>query len=392
MIGVGGVGTISGFSEAGRKIKRSNRGRVRRLPATHERRGRTSQMDRDYPTTGRYSPQDVDAVLIATPDHWHAQMALEAMAAGKDVYLEKPMTHTVKEARQVYECSVRTKDRPGGLADHVGRSVAQGTQGHPGRHDRQDDHEPGLLPSELERQTAAPGEWNWTIDPWRARRAKGDDYVDWKMWLGAAPTRPWDPDRFFRFRKYWDYSGGIATDLFYHVMAPLNLVLGRWRISLSCSRYRWNLHLQGWSRGARHLHAGRRLSQRPQRRAQLLHGQQPSHPRPDPRRRRDHCDGRARPVRGGDRLYNGNPERLDRETFIKEIRSRRRCSSRSNRGHPTARTFFSACGPVRSRCSGLTAYKAMVPIAMSVESYRCGQILYFDEKNQKVVTKPLKKA
>ena len=46
------------------------------------------------------------------------------------------------------------------------------------------------------------------------------------MWLGAAPKRPWSPDRFFRFRKYWDYSGGIATDLFYHVMAPLNLVWG----------------------------------------------------------------------------------------------------------------------------------------------------------------------
>jgi len=43
------------------------------------------------------------------------------------------------------------------------------------------------------------------------------------MWLGKAPQHPWDPDRFFRFRKYWDYSGGIATDLFYHVVAPLNI-------------------------------------------------------------------------------------------------------------------------------------------------------------------------
>ena len=53
---------------------------------------------------------------------------------------------------------------------------------------------------------------------------KGDDYIDWKMWLGhRRPKRPCDADRFFRFRKYWDYSGGIATRPFYHVVAPLNI-------------------------------------------------------------------------------------------------------------------------------------------------------------------------
>jgi predicted dehydrogenase len=67
------------------------------------------------------------------------------------------------------------------------------------------------------------GEWNWPIDPNAGPDNKGEDYVDWKMWLGSAPNRPWDPDRFFRFRKYWDYSGGIATDLFFHVAAPLNI-------------------------------------------------------------------------------------------------------------------------------------------------------------------------
>ena len=46
------------------------------------------------------------------------------------------------------------------------------------------------------------------------------------MWLGGAPQRPFNADRFFRFRKYWDYSGGIATDLFYHVVAPLNICWG----------------------------------------------------------------------------------------------------------------------------------------------------------------------
>ena len=59
----------------------------------------------------------------------------------------------------------------------------------------------------------------------RGRRAgrEEENYIDWKMWLGKAPKRPFDADRFFRFRKYWDYSGGIATDLFFHVVAPLNI-------------------------------------------------------------------------------------------------------------------------------------------------------------------------
>jgi predicted dehydrogenase len=75
-------------------------------------------------------------------------------------------------------------------------------------------------------RNSVEGEWNWKIDPAAGPEAKGDDYIDWKMWLGKAPKRPYDADRFFRFRKYWDYSGGIATDLFFHVMAPFNICWG----------------------------------------------------------------------------------------------------------------------------------------------------------------------
>jgi predicted dehydrogenase len=72
-------------------------------------------------------------------------------------------------------------------------------------------------------RNSTEGEWNWPIDASAGPDGKGEDYIDWKMWLGPAPKRPYDADRFFRFRKYWDYSGGIATDLFYHVVAPLNI-------------------------------------------------------------------------------------------------------------------------------------------------------------------------
>jgi predicted dehydrogenase len=67
------------------------------------------------------------------------------------------------------------------------------------------------------------GEWNWDIDADAGPNGKGENYLDWKTWLGPAPARPYDADRYFRFRKYWDYSGGIATDLFFHVVAPLNI-------------------------------------------------------------------------------------------------------------------------------------------------------------------------
>ena len=70
------------------------------------------------------------------------------------------------------------------------------------------------------------GEWNWPIDAEAGPDGKGENYIDWKTWLGPATKRPYDADRFFRFRKYWDYSGGIATDLFYHVVSPLNICWG----------------------------------------------------------------------------------------------------------------------------------------------------------------------
>jgi hypothetical protein len=75
-------------------------------------------------------------------------------------------------------------------------------------------------------RNSTKGEWNWPIDANAGPDAKGDDFIDWKTWLGDAPKRKFDADRFFCFRKYWDYSGGIATDLFYHVMAPLNICWG----------------------------------------------------------------------------------------------------------------------------------------------------------------------
>jgi predicted dehydrogenase len=165
---------------------------------------------------------DVDAVFIATPDQWHAPMILAAMQAGKDVYVEKPMTHTVEEAKVVAQKSAEMK-----------RIVQVGVQGLSWRRWPK---LKGIIQSGALGQVIAvqgtysrndpSGDWNWPIDAQAGPDATGDNHIDWKQWLGSAPEIPFNADRFFRFRKYWDYSGGIATDLHYHVVAPLLYAVG----------------------------------------------------------------------------------------------------------------------------------------------------------------------
>lgn len=160
---------------------------------------------------------DVDACFIATPDHWHGPIAIDCMRAGKDIYLEKPMTRVVGEAKAVSEVARET-----GAVVQIGNHGASYDQMWRAR---------GIVSSGMIGQTiwsqsssarnSLGGEWNWGIDP-----DANPSNIDWETWLGSAPKRPWSPERFFRFRKYWDYSGGIATDLFYHRLGSLSMALG----------------------------------------------------------------------------------------------------------------------------------------------------------------------
>jgi predicted dehydrogenase len=159
----------------------------------------------------------VDAVVIATPDHWHAQMTLDALAAGKDVYLQKPMTYTIEEARRVAEA-----------ARKHGRIVQVGSQGlsDPRFHRAKELIEGGEIGELLWAQGTSSrnsllGEWNWRVEP-----EGTPETIDWKRWLGPAPKRPFSAERYFRWRKYWDYSGGIATDLYYHTLGPIVFMMG----------------------------------------------------------------------------------------------------------------------------------------------------------------------
>jgi predicted dehydrogenase len=160
---------------------------------------------------------NIDAVLIAVPDHWHGQIALDAMTAGKDVYLEKPMTHTIEEAQRIVEAT-KKQNRILQVGAH-GMSYAR-------THKARELIEQGEIGELLWAQATSArnsttGEWNYRIEPEGSPQT-----IDWKRWLGPAPSRPFSAERYFRFRKYWDYSGGIATDLFYHSLAPLVYAMG----------------------------------------------------------------------------------------------------------------------------------------------------------------------
>jgi predicted dehydrogenase len=168
---------------------------------------------------------DIDAIFIATPDHWHAPITLAAMEGGKDVYVEKPMTHTLEEGKMIAH---RSKE--------LNRVVQVGVQGLSWNrwHKIRDIVRSGMIGQVVEvegtySRNAPGGDWNdgpwWTIDPAAGPSATGDARIDWEQWLGAAPPMPYNADRFFRFRKYWDYSGGIATDLHYHIVAPFHMAV-----------------------------------------------------------------------------------------------------------------------------------------------------------------------
>jgi len=161
---------------------------------------------------------DVDVVVIASPDHWHHPMAMEALRAGKDVYLEKPMTYTVDEAKEIAE-TVKASGRVLQVGsqytsmDHfwkAKKAISDGLLG-----------EVMWASGGFGRNRNQRGEWNYAIDPDATEKT-----LDWQAFIGSAPKRSFEPERYFRWRKYWDYSGGIATDLFYHSVSPLLVAIG----------------------------------------------------------------------------------------------------------------------------------------------------------------------
>jgi predicted dehydrogenase len=163
--------------------------------------------------------KDIDYVLIATPEHWHAQMTLDAAEAGKHIYCEKPMTWNIEQAKKVVakikSTGVKMQVGVQGMSDDsyeaANKLVKEGALG-----------KVVLAQIDYSRNHRGDDFWSYNIDP----DCQPGVNLDWNAWLGPAKKRPFDPERFFRWRKYWDYSGGIATDLFIHRVTRIIKSLG----------------------------------------------------------------------------------------------------------------------------------------------------------------------
>ena len=161
--------------------------------------------------------KDIHGVIIVTPDHWHAKMTLDAMEAGKDVHVEKPMTLHWEEAKQVHDAARRQKRVVQVGAEGTARDIYWQAR----KAIRAGKIGKVVWASGGVYRNVPEGDWNYLIDP-----ACTPETLDWDAFLGPAPKRPFDPERYFRYRKYWDYSGGVVHDLIAHILSHLQTCIG----------------------------------------------------------------------------------------------------------------------------------------------------------------------
>lgn len=158
----------------------------------------------------------VDAVIVATPDHWHARQAVDALEAGKDVYCQKPMVQRVEDGAAVIAAEKKTgrilqvgSQRVSSIlyakAREVIRSGAIGKV--------------HMVESWLDRNSSL-GAWQYSLPPDASPAT-----VDWDRFLGSAPKRPFEPVRLFRWRNYQDYGTGVAGDLYVHLFSGIHFVM-----------------------------------------------------------------------------------------------------------------------------------------------------------------------
>jgi Predicted dehydrogenases and related proteins len=218
LIGAGGMGTEdakSSLAQPGVELVAVSDIYDGRLTRAKERWGQDLFTTRDYREV--LARPDIDAVLIGTPDHWHAQIAIDAMNAKKDVYCEKPMVQKVADGKRVIEAHKSSgrimqvgSQRVSSIVYQKAKDLMkQGVIG-----------ELNMVEAWWDRNSAI-GAWQYSI-PTDASPAT----IDWDRFLGSAPKRPFEPVRLFRWRNYRDYGTGVAGDLFVHLFSGMHFVTG----------------------------------------------------------------------------------------------------------------------------------------------------------------------
>jgi len=161
--------------------------------------------------------RDIDAVLVATPDHWHAAVTVLACQSGKDVYVEKPLAHDIREGRKMVEAARR-----------YNRVVQTGTQHRSAPHIQQ---ATDIVRSGQIGPVRFVRVWNYlNMSPdgiGRAADSAPPAGLDWDFYLGPAPKVPFNKNRFLvTYRWFWDYAGGMATDYGTHRLDSVHQIMG----------------------------------------------------------------------------------------------------------------------------------------------------------------------
>jgi len=217
IIGAGGQGTgdVQSSIAGGAKLVAASDIYQGRLTRVNEVFGKDVFVTRDYREV--LARPDVDAVIIATPDHWHQKIAIDAMNASKDVYLEKPMVQLIGDGQPLIETQRKTARILQVGSQRVSSIVYQKAQelmqsGAIGQLN--------MVEAWWDRNSAI-GAWQYSIP-----RDASPDNIDWDRFLGRAPKVPFEPTRLFRWRNYRDYGTGVAGDLFVHLFSGMHFVTG----------------------------------------------------------------------------------------------------------------------------------------------------------------------
>ena len=184
------------------------------LERARELLGDSATFTRDYRRI--LDDKSIDAVIVSTPDHWHSRICLDAIAAGKDVYCEKPLTHRLEEgetlvkavrgSKQVFQVGSQHTSSPSTI--EAKRLIADGVLGQV-------------------TQVKASWDTNSDISAWvkPIPPNASEATVDWTRFQGSAPKRPFDPRRVFRWRTYREYGEGLAGDVLVHIITALHYML-----------------------------------------------------------------------------------------------------------------------------------------------------------------------